>query len=180
MRVEHEPNVTVEVVPGNPVPLNGDVGVFITMNPGYAGRSELPDNLKKLFRQLAMTKPDGELIAQVMLFSQGFRNAGDLSRKVVPLFQLCNEQLSKQAHYDFGLRALKAVLISAGNIKRDTIQRFRQEMIDAGEEINEASMAAKIDESDMLIKSVSQTMLSKLVGADEVVAVVVADVVALA
>ncbi|KAJ2761490.1 dynein heavy chain, partial [Coemansia sp. BCRC 34490] len=93
------------------VRLHPDTGIFITMNPGYAGRSNLPDNLKKLFRSFAMTKPDRDLIAQVMLYSQGFRQAELLASKVVPLFNLCAEQLSQQPHYDFGLRALKSVLV---------------------------------------------------------------------
>ena len=66
----------------------------------------------------AMTKPDRTLIAEVMLFSQGFSSAGKLSEKLVPLFKLCQEQLSPQSHYDFTLRALKSVLVSAGNVKR--------------------------------------------------------------
>jgi dynein heavy chain 1 len=57
---------------GKEVTIRSEMGVFITMNPDYAGRSALPDNLKQLFRQQAMVKPDRELIAQVMLYSQGF------------------------------------------------------------------------------------------------------------
>ena len=66
----------------------------------------------------AMTKPDRTLIAEVMLLSQGFSSAGKLSEKLVPLFKLCQEQLSPQSHYDFTLRALKSVLVCAGNVKR--------------------------------------------------------------
>ena len=101
--------------------INGDTGLFITMNPGYAGRSNLPDNLKKLFRSVAMSKPDKELIAEVMLYSQGFSQARQLAKQSVPFFDACALQLTKQAHYDFGLRALKSVLVSSGGLKRSRI-----------------------------------------------------------
>ena len=100
------------------VKLDPRVGLFVTMNPGYAGRSNLPDNLKQLFRPIAMISPDKSLIAQVMLYSQGFRTAEQLSVRVVELFTGCSERLSKKSHYDFGLRALKSVLRSAGGLKR--------------------------------------------------------------
>lgn len=57
-----------------------------------------------------------------MLFSQGISTAEELAGRIVLLFQLCEEQLSSQSHYDFGLRALKSVLVGAGGLKRKALQ----------------------------------------------------------
>ncbi len=103
---------------GNEIALDKKSGIFITMNPGYAGRTELPDNLKALFRPVVMVVPDLELICEMMLFSEGFTMAKSLAKKMVVLYKLSKGQLSKQHHYDFGLRALKSVLVMAGSLKR--------------------------------------------------------------
>ncbi|CAF1063283.1 unnamed protein product [Rotaria sordida] len=105
---------------GQDIDLVWSCGLFITMNPGYAGRTELPDNLKSMFRPISMVVPDSNYIAEIILFGEGFSDTRLLATKVYTLYQLCAQQLSKQDFYDFGLRSMAAVLRYAGRKKRDS------------------------------------------------------------
>ncbi|KAL3857821.1 hypothetical protein ACJMK2_012454, partial [Sinanodonta woodiana] len=114
---------------GEIIRLKPTVGLFITMNPGYAGRTELPENLKALFRPCAMVVPDFELICEIMLVAEGFIEARLLARKFITLYSLCKELLSKQDHYDWGLRAIKSVLVVAGSLKRGDPNRPEDQVL---------------------------------------------------
>ena len=131
------------------IDISSHTGIFVTLNPAgkeYGGRQKLPDNLKLLFRPVVMSAPDNELIAEVILFSQGFHNAKVIGKKLVEIFSLAQSAyfpiniarltnlhlrvenlisirklLSRQQHYDWGLRALKSVLRTAGDQLRQSI-----------------------------------------------------------
>lgn len=121
-------------------------GIFITMNPGYAGRTELPDNLKSMFRPISMVVPDSTMIAEITLFAEGFNNTKVLAKKVYTLYSLSVQQLSKQDHYDFGLRALVSVLRYAGRKKRACPNLTDEEVLLAS--MNDMNLA-KLTASDL-------------------------------
>ena len=140
---------------GVDVKVNFQAGIFVTLNPagkGYGGRSKLPDNLKQLFRPVAMTKPDNEQIAEVILYCEGFMSAKDLGKKVVAIFTLSSQLLSVQQHYDWGLRSMKTVLNTGGSL----IQQLKRTGVEITPKV----------EAELLIKAIRVNTLSKLTFAD--------------
>ena len=107
------------ILDGAELVLNKSVGAYITMNPGYLGRTPLPESLKALFRPVTVVVPDFALICENMLMSEGYTQARLLGVKFINLYTLCGDLLSKAKHYDWGLRAIKSVLRVAGDFKRN-------------------------------------------------------------
>ena len=153
------------------IPLHHACGIFITMNPGYAGRNELPDNLKTLFRPFAMIVPDFQIIAEIILMAEGFSSikqkdgAGephkDLAKKVVTIYDTMKQQLSKQSHYDFGLRARKSVLTFSGGLRRERAAAQKGKDKEKGVIIDTVE-----EEIAIMMQAISDMNMPKLVAQD--------------
>jgi dynein heavy chain 2 len=142
---------------GRTIPVNKNAGIFVTLNPagkGYGGRSKLPDNLKQLFRPVAMSAPDLEQIAETYLFSEGFKEAKKLATKMVSLFKLCSQLLSPQKHYDWLLRAQKTIISTAGQLVQQELKKGRKLTYDG--------------EALIVIKSIRVNTMSKLTFEDAI------------
>lgn len=137
---------TIEIL-GKTAALDSNTGIFVTMNPGYAGRSELPENLKKMFREFSMKKPDSRIIAEVLMSTLGFAQPAALASRTVELFAALAEKATPQKHYDFGLRALKGVLRNCQSIL--------------------AHATHQIPPDVLLLRSMNEMVLPKLVAEDE-------------
>jgi len=136
------------LIEGDVIRLDETCGAFITMNPGYLGRSELPEGLKALFRPMTVMVPDLVLICENMLMAQGFVTSKSLASKFYSLYSLLAALLSKQDHYDWGLRAIKSVLVVAGMLLRDDPDS---------------------DEDSILMRALRDFNIAKIVQVDEVV-----------
>ncbi|QQP52952.1 Uncharacterized protein FKW44_005260, partial [Caligus rogercresseyi] len=103
---------------GLDIKINPQCAIFVTTNSLSSSDTSIPHNVRSLFRPIAMASPDGALIAELTLLSQGFKETKTVSKKIASMVELCDGLLSSQPHYEFGLRSFISILRSAGALKK--------------------------------------------------------------
>lgn len=89
------------------------------MNPQYIFRTELPENLKILFRPVALKTADRQRICEIKFLADGYpaQIANSLAKLLIVSLDVLMQQLSPQSHYDFSLRAIMNILKYASTLK---------------------------------------------------------------
>lgn len=144
---------TVEIS-GRMINVHPDTGIFITMNPGYVGRNELPENLRKQFREFSMHEPEKENIVDVILASHCFLHSALIAKLLTPFVTELASTVTKQPHYDFGLRAIKSILSRCGLTRRQKLETLTE-----GQEYD--------FEMKILLQCLKDSILPKLIKEDE-------------
>lgn len=131
-------------------------GIFVTMNPGYAGRKELPQNVRSLFREVTMNRPDISRIVEILLFTAGVRHCAFLAQKVLAFFVNCSMLMSSQNHYDWGLRCIKSSVVAAS--------RYSRAFDGAGADADTGAGAQRLllHEAESTLRGIYATVLPKL------------------
>ncbi|XP_068243599.1 uncharacterized protein [Palaemon carinicauda] len=141
-RREGSHNFTMEG--SRPLPLNHRGFIVVTMNPKYRGRVALPDNLKLLLRPVSMMVADYHSIAEVSLLSCGFLHARALASRIVDVMSACRNMLHPHYHYDFGMRAVKTVLMATARLRITQIEWSETEVVlRALREVNQPKLVAE-------------------------------------
>ncbi|XP_064087240.1 dynein axonemal heavy chain 3-like [Macrobrachium nipponense] len=127
-----------------PLPLNHRGFIAVTMNPKYRGRVALPDNLKLLLRPVSMLVADYHSIAEVSLLSCGFLHARALASRIVNVMSACRNMLHPHYHYDFGMRAVKTVLLATARLRITQVEWSETEVVlRALREVNQPKLVAE-------------------------------------
>lgn len=98
--------------------LRSTFAILFSYNPFYAGRTQIPESFRDMMRCNTLTVPDFGIISEAMLFTEGFTEAETLGRRLQKLFEIAQATLTQQEVYDFGLRAVKHVVLGSGRILR--------------------------------------------------------------
>lgn len=107
-----EANHTQLMLDSTALKLQQEFGIFASMttSSSFDCVSSMPSNLRTYFRTVSITPPDVQQIVEIELLCNGYKSAASLAGQIFCVFELCQQQITRQAQYDFGSRAIQNVL----------------------------------------------------------------------